>query len=253
MRGVGSYPQLPVESGAMAEDQVKPKKQKKAKKRRWYHNVWEVFQMVRRDQPSITYIMLGLLLGPLALGITLGALTGHPLYGGFIGLMIGILAATIILGRRAESVAYARLEGQPGAVASALGTIRRGWIIEEEPVAVDPRTRDLVFRAVGRPGVVLISEGPSHRVSRLLDKERKRITRVIPNVPVTFLECGRDEGQIPLPKIAKAVQKQKRQLTTVQVAEIGKRLQALKSRPLPIPAGVDPMRMRPDRKGLRGR
>lgn len=238
----------------MAEEQQRVKKKKnKVKKKRWYHNVWEVFQMVRTAQPSITWVMLALLLGPLAVGVGLGLALGHPFYGGFLGFMIGILAATIVLGRRAEAVAYGRLEGHPGAVSSALGTIRRGWIIEDEPVAVDPRHQDLVFRAIGRPGVVLVSEGPSHRVKRLLDGERKRIQRIVPNVPVTYIECGRGEGQVPLPKIAKTVQKQKRKITTVQVAEVGKRLQAIKARPLPIPAGVDPMRMRPDRKGMRGR
>lgn len=237
----------------MADPEKREKKAKKPKKKRWYHNIWEVFQMVRTDQPSITWIMLALFIGPVIIGVVLGGLLGHPVYGGFLGLMIGVLAATIVLGRRAEHVAYARLEGQQGAVSSALGTIRRGWNIEEEPVAFDQRTMDMVFRAIGRPGVILISEGPSHRVHRLLDKERKRIQRVIPNVPVTLIQCGRGEGQVPLPQIAKTVRKQKNKLNNVQVAEIAKRLRALKGRPLPIPAGVDPLRARPDRKSMKGR
>jgi len=67
------------------------------------------------------------------------------------------------------------------------------------------------------------------------------------------LQCGGEEGQIPLPKIASKVQRQKPKLTKVEVAEVSKRLRALSRNKLPIPKGVDPQRMRPDRKAMRGR
>src|SRR5699024_6521265 len=165
----------------------------------------------------------------------------------------GRRAAMFVRARRAETVAYRRIEGDPGAVSAALGTIKRGWNIEEEPVAIHPRYQDMVFRAVGRPGVVLISEGPPHRVPRMLEKERKRVARVIPNVTIQELQCGRGEGQIPLPKIASKVRRLKPRLTKSEVSEVSKRLRALKSNAMPIPKGVDPRNVRPDRKGMRGR
>ncbi|MFP3637059.1 DUF4191 family protein, partial [Bacillus sp. SIMBA_033] len=90
--------------------------------------------------------------------------------------------------RRAERAAFAQIENQPGASGPALGTLRRGWITQDQPVAVNPRTQDAVFMAIGRPGVVLVSEGPSHRVKTLVDAERKRLNRILPNVTIHVLE-----------------------------------------------------------------
>ncbi|MBU4337678.1 MAG: DUF4191 domain-containing protein, partial [Actinobacteria bacterium] len=135
----------------------------------------------------------------------------------------------------------------------ALSTIRRGWAFAQEPVAVDPRTRDLVFRGVGRPGVLLIGEGPTNRVSRLLEAERKRTARVVGGAPIIVMQMGNDEGQIPLRKLTRAVQKLRPTLTKQEVAEVDKRLTALGGVRLPVPKGVDPMRVRPDHKGQRGR
>lgn len=225
----------------------------KQKKQRWYHQLWDVYKMVRRAQPSITFILLGIFLAVVAIGVLAGFLLDQLVYFSLLAVPFGALAAMFVLARRAEKVAYERIEGEPGAVSAALGTIKRGWNIQDEPVAIDPRHQDMVFRAVGRPGVVLISEGPTHRVPKLLEAERKRTTRVIPNVPIVMLQCGRDDGQTPLPKIASKVRKQKPKLTKNEVAEVSKRLRALKSHALPIPKGVDPRRARPDRKGMRGR
>jgi hypothetical protein len=157
------------------------------------------------------------------------------------------------LTRRAERAAYSRIEGQPGASISALGTIRRGWTFTEEPVAIAPRTQDLVFRGVGRPGVVLIGEGPAHRVDKLLESERKRTARVLQGVPIVLIQVGREEGQVPLPKLARTVQRLKPSLTKQETGEVVKRLTALGAVKMPVPKGVDPMRARPDRKGMKGR
>ncbi len=237
----------------MAKKNASEPKVKKAKKRRWYHQVWEIFTDVRRAEPSITWQLLGIIVGLTALGAGIGFLFDQVIYVAVIGLIVSLPVVMLILGRKAERHAYSRIEGRPGAVSAALGTIRRGWNIESEPVAVDPRHQDMVFRAVGRPGVVLVSEGPSHRVRKLFDQETRRVTRVVPNIPVIEIEAGRGEGQVPLPKVARTVQKQKAKLTKLQVAEASKRLRALQQTRLPIPKGVDPMRARPDRKGMRGR
>lgn len=233
-----------------ASDEPKPKK---VKKQRWYHQVWAAYKMTRRSDPTVTWMMLAAFVGVMVVALVIGVLWGHPIYMTLVGLPFGLLAAMFILTRRAERAAYQQIEGQPGAARSALGTIRRGWSFDEEPVAVDPRTKDTVFRGVGKPGVVLVTEGPATRVGKLVDKERRRVARVLPNVPITVLQCGNDEGQIPLPKIARSVQKLKPKLTKAEVGEVMKRLHALGATRPPIPKGIDPMKARPDRKGMRGR
>lgn len=230
-----------------------PQKPAKPKKKRWYKQIWEIYQMVRKQRPSITFWILLIILGGTGVGVVLGQLIGFPIYVPILVFPFTLLGAMFLLARWAEKAAYSRIEGEPGAVSAALGTIRRGWNIEDEPVGIDPRHQDMVFRAVGRPGVVLISEGPPHRVKKLLETERRKVARVIPNVPIVLLQCGGEEGQIPLPKIASKVQRQKPKLTKVEVAEVSKRLRALSRNKLPIPKGIDPQRMRPDRKAMRGR
>ena len=226
---------------------------KKPKKKRWYHQLWEVFQMTRQVEPSITWWLLGVFFGVIAVGFALGMLFGHPVYVTLLSLPVALIGVMLLLTRRAERAAYSRIEGTPGAAGSALGTIRRGWNIEEQPVAIDPRHQDVVFRAIGRPGVVLISEGPPHRAKRMLEAERRRVSRVAPNVKIHLIQVGNDEAQVPLAKLVRTIQKLKPSLTKPEVAAVAKRLRALgHSRP-PVPKGIDPMRARPDRKGMRGR
>ena len=120
----------------------------------------------------------------------------------------------IIMNRRAERAAYAQLEGQPGAVGAVLrSSLRRGWRGSEVPVAVNGRTKDAVYRVVGRPGVTLIVEGPKARTQRLTDEERRKVTRVAPNVPVTVLHVGHDEGSIRLNQISRRLTRLKPKLT----------------------------------------
>ena len=156
-----------------------------------------VFTMTRQVDPAVVWWMLLAFVGTLALAFVIGLLVGHPIYVMVLGIPLGFLLALIVMARRAERAAYQRYSGQPGAASMALQNLRRGWNVEQEPVAIDPRTQDLVFRAVGRPGVVLITEGPPNRSAKLAETERKRIARVLgPNVPVTVLQCGDGEGQI---------------------------------------------------------
>jgi hypothetical protein len=237
-------------SSGAGSSALKPPKQKKT---RWYHQVWQAYQMTRREDPAVTWLILGAFVGVLLVFVLVGLIWFSWLYTLLLGIPFALLAAMFILARRAETAAYSQIEGQPGASRAALGTIRRGWNFPEEPVAVDPRTQDLVFRGVGRAGVVLVGEGPGPRIGRLLEAERKRTARVLPNVPITLIQVGHDEGQVPLRKLPRTVQKLKPTLTKQEIGEIIKRLTALGAVRLPVPKGIDPMRARPDRKGMRGR
>lgn len=220
---------------------------------RWYKQLWMAYTMARETDPSVTWWVLGSVVGVLALGVVVGVLASNPVYFTIIAIPFAALAGMYVLARRAETAAYSRIEGKPGASLSALSTIRRGWTFAEEPVAIDPRTQDLVFRGLGRPGVVLVGEGPAHRVSKLLESERKRTARVLSGVPITVLQVGSDEGQVALRKLPRTVRKLKPKLTKGEVGEVGKRLNALGGARLPIPKGVDPLRARPDRRQIRGR
>ncbi|GEL93848.1 DUF4191 domain-containing protein [Cellulomonas composti] len=223
------------------------------RKKRWYHQYAEAYRMTREVDRSVTWILLAIFVGVTAVGVLVGLLLDHVVYFTVLAVPFALMATMLVFGRKVEAAAYSRIEGQPGAALAALRTLRRGWTFLEQPVAIDPRTQDMVFRGVGRPGVVLVGEGPHGRVTKLLEAERKRTARVISGAPVIVIECGDGEGQVPLRKLPGKVRKLKQQLTKAEVAEISKRLTALGAAKLPVPKGVDPMRARPDRKGIRGR
>ena len=178
-----------------------------------------------------------------------------------LGVPLAFLAATIVLSRRAERAAYRQIEGQPGAVGAALKSIRRGWYIQEEPVAADAqRATDLssaalVFRALGRPGIVLIAEGPAGRAQKLLAAERRKVERVAPGVPVTLLRIsdGSGDDEVSIRKLASRVQRLKPVLTKDEVAVVNKRLRSIGGVRPPLPKGIDPTKARVDRKAMRGR
>jgi F0F1-type ATP synthase assembly protein I len=227
-------------------------KEAKVKKPSRLKQINEVFQMTRRHDPMVVWLMLLSFLGVVAVSFLVGYLLENWITGLIIGIPLGLLAATLILSRRAERAAFAQIENQPGASGAALGTLKRGWITEDQPVAVNPRTQDAVFRAIGRPGVVLVSEGPTHRVRPLVEAERKRLARILPNVTVHVIESGRGEGQVPISQVAKKMNKLDKELTKLEVSAVSKRISSLGNR-LPIPKGIDPYKARPDRKASRGR
>ena len=214
----------------------------------------QIYTVTRQAEPQLPLWMLGGFLATLLVAFLIGVLVGHWLYLTILGLPLAVMVALVIMSRRAERSAYQRMSGQPGVAGAVLKNIRRGWYVEDEPVAIDPRTRDLVFRAIGRPGVALVAEGPAQRVQRLVDGERKRITRVLgPNVPIMVINVGDGEGQVPLRKLNSTLMRTRPTLTKTEVSQVIGRLRALGAVRPPIPKGIDPTRVRPDRKGVRGR
>jgi hypothetical protein len=228
------------------------RKEKSTKEPGRLKQMWQVFQMTRRyDNRAVAYIV-----GGLALPIILGVLLSIFLSDGNVftmvlwilaGVLAGVLVALIILGRRAERAAYSQIEGQPGAVGAVLrSSLKRSWRGSEMPIAVNGKTQDAIYRAVGRGGVVLISEGPKTRTVRMLEEQRRSVNRVLPNVPVTTISVGPDADSISLHKIPRTLAKIKPVLTKAEVLAISNRLQSLEN-PMPIPKGVDPMKVRAQR------
>ncbi len=224
-----------------------------------FAQIWQVYKAARGVDPAITWWMLGGALALVAVVTLIGLALGHWLYALIVSLPMSFLVAIIIMGRRAERAAYRRLEGQPGATGAALSALRRGWYYEQEPVAAeatrpgDLSNAALVFRAIGRPGVVLVTEGPLSRATRLAESERKRVNRVAPNVPVHILRGGDGEDEIPVRRLAKKIGRMRPELTKPEVDAVNKRLKALGGVKMPVPKGMDPTRARPDRKAMRGR
>jgi hypothetical protein len=211
----------------------------------------QAFNMTRRHDRQLVPLMLAALLGSILLFLVIGLLVHNWVTFLILGIFIGVLAAMLILSLRAQNAALAQLEGQPGGARAAMSLLRRGWIMPEEPVAVNPKSRDLIFRAVGRPGVVLVTEGPASRVKTLVTAEKVKLRRILPDVPVHVINSGTQEGQVRLQDLVKTMKKLPAKITKEEVYAVDKRLTSMQHNSLPIPKGIDPARVRPSRKGPR--
>lgn len=197
------------------------------------------YRMAKRSDPRIGWILLAIAILGIGIAVAVGILVGPLWMWLAVGLPVVLLILAIVFGRRAERAAYSQIEGQPGAAAAALNTLRRGWDVT--PVVGANRHQDVVHRAVGRPGIVLVGEGTSPgRVANLLAQEKKRHARVAPETPVIDIVIGNDEGQVRLPRLTKHLSKLPKNIRPAEVTELRARLRALGSQPLGMPKGPLP-------------
>ena len=171
--------------------------------------------------------------------VAVGIIVKLEVYFAVIGFAVGILVALIMFGRRVERAAYAQVAGQPGAGAAVAEGVR-GWTVT--PAVAATRQQDLVSRAVGRPGIVLIGEGDINRVRGLLQNETKRLSKLVADTPVHEIIVGEGPGTIPLAKVQRSLQKLPRALKPAEVTEVRRRLAALGGlmEQMPIPKGPMP-------------
>jgi hypothetical protein len=219
------------------------------------------YRAIRQLDPNVGWFMLAAALAVLLVVMLIGGWwLGRPLLALLFAPPLMMIAATLVLNHRANKAMYSALDGKPGAAGMALTSIRRGWYTSQEPVAADVQNRQMdfsnaavAFRALGRPGIVLVGEGPRPRVTRLLEAERKKVARVAPGVPVHLIVAGDGEGDVPVRKLVSKVQRMKPVLTKEEVSVVHKRLKSLPGIRDAVPAGVDPTKLRMSRKALRGR
>ncbi|MFD8914926.1 DUF4191 domain-containing protein [Streptomyces sp. NPDC059575] len=207
------------------------------------------YKMTRKADKTIGLVLAAVALGIFGVLLVIGFLVGHPYYFGFAGLLIGLLSAAVVFGRRAERAAFGQMEGRPGAAAAVLDNIGRGW--STTPAVAMNRSQDVVHRAVGKAGIVLVAEGNPNRVKSLLAAEKKKMNRIVADVPVHDLIVGGGEGQVDLKKLRTTMLKYPRVLTGPQVTATNDRLRALGDlmTNMPLPKGPMPKGMRMPKGG----
>ncbi|MFV0463724.1 MAG: DUF4191 family protein [Nostocoides sp.] len=244
-------------------DKAKPSKQR----RRWFADTRAGYDAVKQLDPSLGWWLLGGALATLLIATGIGWLFGGKwwIYGLILGIPLAALVAALLLNWRGNRAMYGALDGRPGAVGAAIsGLGKRGWYTGSEPVAMDAaratKVSDMsgaamVYRAVGRPGIVLLAEGPKGRAENLLKTEAKKAGRVAPGVPVHTFYIGddTDTGELPLRKVSGKLTRMRPALTKQEVITVNRRIRALGGFKAPIPQGMDPTKVRTDRKALRGK
>jgi hypothetical protein len=197
--------------------------------------------LVRKANPRAMPIVIGSGVGTLVIFVVIGLLIGPAALLIPLGVLLGVLVSTILFGRFAQSAQYSAIEGQPGAAAAVLENMRGNWTVT--PAIAANRNMDVVHRAVGRAGVILVGEGSPTRLASLLAAEKKRVARVAYEVPITEFQVGNGEGQVPINKLQRKIMRLPRQLKPDAVSDINHRLKALQPS-LQAPKGPLPRNIR---------
>ena len=154
------------------------------------------YQLTHEHDRALPFLLLGAFLLPIAICVVVGLLWDHMFNLVLIGVMLGVLAAMIMLVRRAKAATFKRYAGQAGSAEVALQMLPKQWI--STPVIAANRNRDVVHRTLGPGGLVLIGEGEPGRVRQLLAGEVKKHERVAYGITVTTVLMGDKEGQVPV-------------------------------------------------------
>ncbi|MEN9293748.1 MAG: hypothetical protein RIS01_430 [Actinomycetota bacterium] len=207
--------------------------------------VKDAYKLVKKDSPfAIIWCLLVFVL-IITFGVIIGNNLGHPIYAGFLSLPLGFLAAFFLFTRYANTAAFSSIEGQIGAGASVLMSIRRGFVTT--PAVNVNRDQDMVHRVSGKAGIILVGEG-GYGVKSLIQDERRKMERFLSGVPVTEVIVGDGTGQVSIRKLQKHLKKLPKKLNTVQLREVRARLKSVGGLNLPMPKGPMPTNVRMPRR-----
>ena len=207
--------------------------------------VKDAYRLVKKDSPlAIIWCLLVFVL-IITFGVIIGNNLGHPIYAGFLSLPLGFLAAFFLFTRYANTAAFSSIEGQIGAGASVLMSIRRGFVTT--PAVNVNRDQDMVHRVSGKAGIILVGEG-GFGVKSLMQDERRKMERFLSGVPVTEVIVGDGSGQVSIRKLQKHLKKLPKKLSTVQLREVRARLKSVGGLNIPMPKGPMPTNVRMPRR-----
>ncbi|MFS0733012.1 DUF4191 domain-containing protein [Microbacterium sp. 1P10UB] len=214
-----------------------------------------LFRFTREAYPWLPYVLAGILLVGIGLGVLIGFLlppvaVWSVILWGVTGLMLGILAALMTMTRLSSTAMYKKIDGMPGAAGHVLSTsLGRKWQSGDMPVGINPKTQEAVYRAIGRGGVVIVGEGARGRLTRLVNEERSKVQRVAQGVPVTVLYVGHGDDEVPIGKLPSTIKALPNAIDRGTMAAVIKRVESVSQSlaSLPIPKGIDPTRARAPR------
>jgi hypothetical protein len=216
----------------------KPKVGRLAKFRTNVGMMKQAYTLTYKNDPKLPWVMLITFVVVAGVVELIGILLDAPIFTLFFAVVLGLLAALIVFGRRAQGSAYRQVEGQPGAAAWVLEGMRGDWRVTSGVAGTTQL--DAVHRVLGRPGVVLVAEGSPTRVRPLLAQEKKKLARVVGDTPIYDITVGDDEGQVPLKKLSVHVMKLPKNLSAAEVNALGRRMSALGGSKMPVPGGPLP-------------
>jgi hypothetical protein len=205
----------------------------------------DAFKLVKNNSPIALVWCLLIFVLIMFFGVLIGNNLGHPIYAGFLSLPLGFLAAFFLFTRYANTAAFASIEGQLGAGASVLMSIKRGFITT--PAVNVNRDQDMVHRVSGKAGIILVGEG-GFAVRSLMQDEKRKMERFLSGVPITEVYVGDGQNQVSIRKLQKHLKKLPKKLNTAQLREVRARLRSVGGLNLPMPKGPMPGNVRMPRR-----
>ena len=220
---------------------------KKPNRRERFSQLRDAYKATAEHDKALPFLMLGVFVVVLAVFVVLGEVIGgfSLIFFVIFGVVFAVFGVLGVLYRRATKAGLSQIEGQAGAAAAVLQSMRGDWQVT--PAVAFNVSQDMVHRVVGRPGVILVAEGAPSRTKSLLVQEKKRVGRVAAEVPVYEVSVGDEEGQIPLRKLQNHILRLPRNLDGPQTSAVKQRLRALGAGQPPIPKGPMPKGGRPPR------
>ncbi|MCH9275818.1 DUF4191 domain-containing protein [Bifidobacterium amazonense] len=268
-------------------------KAEKPKKKGLFSNMATTIEQIRKiykytvaEDKNLPWMLAGAGFGPLVVFVILGIAFRWTVLSWILlvitAIMLGMLFATMVLTNRADRVGYRKIEGRPGAAVSVLGNISKaGFSFPEQPVWIDPRTKDAIWRGTGYNGIYLLGEGDYNRLQRPMERQEQSIKGVTAGsrIPVYRIYVGTGEKQVRLQNLRKTILKQKSyqpkaqptgwwdtlwykikpttrfMLTKDELETLNARLKTLQTKSgYGVPKGIDPNRpQRVSRRAMRGR
>ena len=221
-----------------------------------FKQIARAYQLTHEYDKALPWLLVAAFLVPLVAAVTVGLLWRYLVYLIFLGVMFGLLAAMLMLVRRAKQATFKRYAGQAGSAEVALQMLPKAWV--STPVIAANRQRDAVHRTLGPGGLVLIGEGEPGRLKPMLASEVRKHERVAYGIPVSTFVMGDKPGQVPLNKLADHIRKLPKALQPNQITDVRQRLRALDAvRPqIPVTKGPMPTSARQakgSRQAMRGR
>lgn len=207
---------------------------KRARRKETRGQMWQAFQMQRKQDSALVPLMLLAILGTALVFFLIGLLFNGQWFMLILGLGVGFLIAMFIFTRRLERDMYKRVEDQPGVAGWALeqqlkNTIGVVWKVS--PGVAVTRQQDLIHRVIGNPGVIFVCEGNSKRLASNLSVLKKRVDKLAPGVPVYEVHAGNGEGEVPVSKLRSHIMRLPRNYNKDGVYANIRRIEAMDNMP----------------------
>ena len=260
----------------MAEKDAKPKKQSTIKQ------IIQIYKYTAKEDKALPWLEAGAFLLPVVVMIIIGLIAKWTwltwIFTMITAIMLGMLLATMMLTRRADAVGYKQIDGKPGAAIGVLSNMQKaGFNFPQEPVWIDPKTKDAIWRGTSMNGIYLIGEGNAERLKHAMDRQEHAIKGVTAgsSIPVYRFYIGNGKGQTQLKDLRKTIVKKKTLqpntttnkfmkaihphqrflLTRTELSTLNDRLRTLQSKNgYSIPKGMDPNHpQKISRRAMRGR